>query len=61
MKMTIKEINSKSYYIVPDGFQVIPPHDYRFETVTKERAVMIKEQIFCTQEWYDDLMKQVGK
>lgn len=61
MKMTAKEINSKNYFIVPDGFQVIPPAHYLFETVTNESAVMIKENVFCTQEWHDNLMRQVGK
>lgn len=60
MKMTLKEINGKNYFVVPNGFQVIPPHDYRFEMVTHEKAVMIKENIFCTQEWYDDLMKRIS-
>lgn len=61
MKMTIKEINSKNYFIVPNGFQVIPPHHYLFETVTEEQAVMIKENIFCTQKWYDNLMEEIKK
>lgn len=61
MKLTKEEIKKKSFYVVPPGFQVMPPaHFSLWQTVTDEKAVMIDDKIYCTEYWKKDLEKKTG-
>lgn len=61
MKMTKEEIDRKTFHIVEEGLQVMPPAHYNaWQTVTDFRAVMVEDQIYCTKLWYEDLLKKLG-
>ncbi len=58
MKLTKEEIAKKSFFIVQDGLQIMPPAHYNaFQTVTDFNAVMIDDKIYCTQFWHDYYIK----
>jgi hypothetical protein len=62
MKLTKAEIEEKDFHIVNTGLQVLSPnHVNEWHTVTDESAVMVKERIYCTRQWYDNLMERVNK
>ena len=60
VRLTKQQIDNKRFHIVKDGLQVMPPAHYNaWQTVTEESAVMIDDNIYCTQSWYDDLMSRM--
>lgn len=60
MKMDKSAVLSKTYYIVDEGFQMIPRHHYKFITVTETHAVMEDDSIFCTRTWFESLKNKTG-
>lgn len=60
MKMGKQSILAKTYYIVDEGFQMIPRQHYQFVTVTEIQAVMDGTSVFCTKNWFEALKKQTG-
>ena len=62
MILTKTQIREKDFYVVNSGLQVLAPnHVNVWHTVTDDSAVMVKERIYCTQKWYDNLMERVNK
>jgi hypothetical protein len=60
VRLTKQQIDKKTFHIVKEGLQVMPPAHYNaWQTVTEESAVMIDDNIYCTQSWYDDLMSRM--
>ena len=57
--MKKEELMKKSFYIVQEGLQIMPPAHYNaFQTVTDFTAVMVDDKIYCTQFWYDYYIKE---
>lgn len=60
IRLSKLQIDQKIFHIVKDGLQVMPPaHFNAWQTVTEESAVMIDDNVYCTQSWYDDLMSRM--
>jgi hypothetical protein len=36
-----------------------PAHYNAWQTVTKESAVMIDDDVYCTEQWYHDLISRM--
>ena len=62
IKLTKEQIQEKDFHFVNPGLQVLAPgHVNDWHTVTDESAVMVKERVYCTKLWYDNLMERVNK
>lgn len=60
VKLTRQEINDKCFHIVESGLQVMPPAHYNaWQSVTDESAVMVDDNIYCTEQWYKKLIGQM--
>lgn len=60
MKMNRAEIEKHCFYIVEEGFQILPPNSATdFLTVSKGEGVKINDLIYCTQEWYKSLFDKI--
>lgn len=57
---TKEELRTKTYHVVESGFQVLPQINTitEWQTVTDTVAVMIKNEVYCTQKWLDFLRQK---
>lgn len=62
MKMTKQEILSKHFHIVEEDLEVLDQNTWNeFHKVTHSNAVLIGDELFCTELWYSNLMKEIGE
>jgi len=54
----VYDVTDKQFFIVENGFQVMPPAHYKFVTVTDEQAITIGTCVYATNTWIKNALEQ---